>query len=342
MSQRSEKSVKPLGSIGSRAVVSRKVNARRKKDSEEKPKSEKARLVSSRMDKGLGPTRDERRREYRAVMAMLWLSVIAFLSLSTGVLSYQLWAFGGGEKSEVLVPDIVGMRFDQASTILEQAGLVLRIRSESYDDVIEKDIITEQIPVSGCRVKIGREVLVDISLGSRNLTTPNVIGLDRSNAVAQLEAMGLSYTFLNPLYSNVAPVGTVINQRPAAGAPIALGEPVELICSAGSQNLAFPMPQLEGLPYSEALSIISEYRLVVRRVSRTYQPGVSVETVSSQYPVPGTQVRQGGEVLLTLVCPTSRESLGERSIRISVSVPQSAGTVTVRIVVQDHYETKEV
>ena len=166
--------------------------------------------------------------------------------------------------------------------------------------------------------------------------------MDRDTAVSQLEALGLSYTFLNPLYSNVAPAGTVINQRPAAGAPVALGEAVELVCSAGPQNLSFPIPQLEGLPYDEALGILSESKLVVKRVSRTYQSGVNVPTVSSQYPVPGTQTSQGGEVLLTLVCPTSQESVGERSIRVRVTVPQSAGSVTVRIVVQDHYETHEV
>jgi serine/threonine-protein kinase len=253
-----------------------------------------------------------------------------------------MWAFVGGEKPETTVPEVVGARYDDASGILEQSGLVLRIRAEAYDDVVEKDIITEQTPVPGCRVKIGREVLVDVSLGSRNLTTPNVIGLDRSEGVAQLEALGLSYTFLNPVYSNVAPAGTVINQRPVAGAPIALGEALELICSAGPENISSPMPQLEGLPYDEALRLISESHLIVRRVSRTYQPGVTVPTVSSQYPIPDSQIRQGTEVLLTLVCPTSQESVGERSIRVSVSVPQSAGTVTVRIVVQDRYETHEV
>ncbi len=294
------------------------------------------------MDTGLGPTPEERRRETRAVLAMLWLSVLAFLLMSSGVLAYQFWSFVEGHKEETRVPNIIGAGYADAALTLEEAGLLLKIRSEAYDDEVEADIITAQLPAEGCSVKIGREVMVDISLGSRTLTTPNVIGLDRQEAVAQLETLGVTYHFLNPRYSDVAPAGTIINQKPQVGAPIALGETVELVCSAGPLNKAIEMPQLEGLPYIDALAEIEENRLVLRRVSRIYQPGAREVTVSSQYPVPGSQVRQGSEVLLTLRCPTSYESLGQRSVRVSVSVPEAVGTVRVRIVVQDRHQTREV
>ena len=70
--------------------------------------------------------------------------------------------------------------------------------------------------------------------------------------------------------------------------------------------------------------------------------GVTEVTVSTQYPLPGTRVRAGSEVILTLSCPTSFENVGQRSSRVSVDVPQSIGTVRVRIVVQDRYQTREV
>jgi serine/threonine-protein kinase len=258
------------------------------------------------------------------------------------MLTYQSWSFLSGDKADTIVPEIAGLNYTDAGPLVEDAGLVLRIRSEGYSDSVVKDDIIEQVPAPGARVKVGRDVLVDISLGSRTLTTPNVIGLARAEAQTQLEAIGVNSNFLTPRYSDVAESGTIINQRPQPGAPIAIGETVELVTSAGPLNRAVDMPSLEGLPYEEALNLISQAHLQIRRVSRSYLPGVQEITVSSQYPLPGSQVSQGTEVLLTLSVPSTYESLGQKSASVSVDVPASAGTVRLRITVQDRYETREV
>jgi len=101
------------------------------------------------------------------------------------------------------------------------------------------------------------------------------------------------------------------------------------------------MPHLEGLPYEEALGLLGESKLALRQVRRMYQPATQTVTVFTQYPLAGSQVPEGGEVILTLSCPVSQESQGQRSTKVSVTVPQSAGTVRVRIVVQDRYQTRE-
>lgn len=303
--------------------------------------SSRARLVPSRADSGLGPSREERHREARAVAAVMWLSILVFLIVSGSLLTYQSWAFFAGDKQETTVPDVIGIPYEDAAVSVEQAGLVLRIRSEEYADDTEADLIIDQLPAPRCRVKVGRDVSVDVSLGSRTLTTPNVIGLERSEALVQLENLGLNHHYIGPRYSDIAPAGTIINQRPPAGAPIAVGESVELVTSAGPLNRAVEMPQLEGLPYEDALEVIRESRLVLRQVSRTYQLGAREVTVFRQHPYAGSRVMQGREVLLTLACPVTHESLGQRSTRVSVAVPQAAGTVRVRIVVTDRYETRE-
>lgn len=330
----------PSGSIGS-SRTSQRTKTGRKSRSGEKG-SGKTRLVSSRSRTALGPTREEKRRESRAVQLVLWLSTFIFLVLSGTMLTYQSWAFLAGDKADTVVPEVVGMNYTDAGPIVEDAGLVLRIRSEGYSDSVVRDDIIEQVPGAGALVKIGRDLLVDISLGSRTLTTPNVIGLDRAEAQTQLEAIGINCNFLTPRYSDVAESGTIINQRPQAGTPIAIGESVELVSSAGPLHRSVEMPRLEGLAYEEALELIDEAHLQIRRISRTYLPGVREITVSSQYPLPGSQVSQGTEVLLTLSVPSSYMSLGQRSVSVSVRVPESAGTVRLRITVQDRYETKEV
>lgn len=327
----------PSGSRGSQSKSTKK-NAVNSRVSESGRAS--SRIVPSRVGGSFGPSRDERRRESRAVGIVLWLSVFICIAVSGLLLTYQSWAFFSGDKNEALVPDVINMSYRDAARAIEEAGLVLRIRTEAYSDDTEKDLIMDQLPTPGCQVKIGREVLVDVSLGSRTLVTPNVVGFERSQAVAALDTLGVNNR-VTPRNSDVAHAGTVINQSPPPGSPIAIGEIVELIVSTGSLSHSIPMPNLEDLLYDEALLIIESEHLALRRISRMYEPGTTDVIVSSQYPLAGSQVSQDSEVLLTLKCPVSMESLGHRNFRLSVTVPKSAGTVEVRIVVQDRYETKQ-
>jgi len=326
----------PRGSVGSRKTGRRTTG----KLVGESRKS-KTRLVSGRKTTDLGPTREEKRREARAVSLVLWLSVFIFLVLSASLLVYHAYAFWAGDKDDTTVPNVVDIRYDDAALSVESAGLILRIRSEMFSDDKEKDIVIEQLPAAGARVKVGREVLVDVSRGSRTLTTPNVIGLDRNEANTQLESIGVASHFLPSRYSDVAPAGTVINQSPPPGDPIALGETVELVASAGTLNRAIQMPNLEGMFYEDALQTVRESHLRLSRVSYTYVTNTDETVVSSQFPLPGTQVMQGSEVLLTVNAPTSYETLGSRQSSIRIDVPEAAGTVQVRITVTDRYETRE-
>ena len=302
---------------------------------------ETRRLVSSRMDAALGPSREERRREARAFAFVAWMGMLILLFLSLSLLVLQSFVFFAGGKGETIVPNVVGIPYEEAALSVENAGLVLRIRSEMFTDDVEADRIIEQLPAAGARVKIGREVLVDVSKGPRTLTTPNLVGQKRESAIAQLQGMGLLYR-LTSQPSDLAPEGTVVNQSPPPSSPIALGEIVQLVIAERPPLQNIQMPNLEGLPYEEALRTLEEYKLRLKQVSRIYEANAREVTVYTQFPLAGSQVREGSDVILTLSCPASYESTGQRSARVSISVPQSAGKVRVRIVVQDRYQTREV
>lgn len=304
-------------------------------------KSGRPRIDTLQADPLLRASREDRYREIRALQTVLWISISGFVLLSLLILSFQLWIFLSGDKPETRVPDIVGLPYENAVLSVEQAGLVLKIRAEKYTDEIEANRIIEQIPTSGAQVKVGREILVDISLGSRTLKTPNVIGRLKDQAINDLESMGLAHS-ITTQYSDLAPEGTVINQSPPGGSKIALGEEVALVIAERPPSTMIEMPHLEGLNYDEAIQILNENRLALRQVRRIYQPDIKQITVFNQFPLAGSQVRESSEVILTLACPLWMESQSQRSFKISVSVPQSAGKVQVRIVVQDRYQTKEV
>jgi eukaryotic-like serine/threonine-protein kinase len=297
-------------------------------------------MALPRFDIGFSPSREEKRRESRAFSGILWLGIFSLTFLSLLLLGLQSWAFMSGTKVDVVVPDVKGISYEAAALSVEQADLVLRIRTEAYSDKIEVNQIMDQSPAGGARVKVGREIMVDVSLGSRTLKTPNVIGQPKDKAITDLEKLGVTYR-LTTQYSDAAPDETVINQRPVGGAPIALGEPVDLVIAARPLNTMTSVPHLEGLPYDEALALIKDSKLVLHEVRRVYQTDVDKVTVFTQFPLSGSQVMAGTDVILTLTCPASEETEGQRSAKVSVTVPESSGTVQVRIVVQDRYQTRE-
>lgn len=93
---------------------------------------------------------------------------------------------------EISIPDVRHKSFDDASHILEAAGLKVVVKDTGYVRTLAPDCILTQTPEAGEKVKSGRIVYVTInSPHTPTLTLPDVI--DNSSlreAMAKLMAMG--------------------------------------------------------------------------------------------------------------------------------------------------------
>jgi beta-lactam-binding protein with PASTA domain len=90
----------------------------------------------------------------------------------------------------VTVPDVSGKTFDEAATLLRDAGLVVT-RTDEFSETVKKDRVIEQSPATGTSVPRGSTVALRVSKGPERVTVPDVRGRGIGDATRELEALGL-------------------------------------------------------------------------------------------------------------------------------------------------------
>lgn len=127
------------------------------------------------------------------------------------------------------------------------------------------------------------------------VTVPTVEGLPLIEAQSRLEQAGLQWEILEERYDN-SEVNTVIEQRPAGGEQVRMGQAVQLVVSKGPQWLS--VPDVRGLEERDARLRLENQGLVVEvRYSHADEPeGVVVD----QDPGPGSPIQAGMTVYLTV------------------------------------------
>lgn len=137
--------------------------------------------------------------------------------------------------------------------------------------------------------------------GAARLVAPDVVGMDEEAARRRLEADGLE-TVSDPELSRQAPVGTVLEQRPAAGSAVRAGSTVRLTVAAEATTV----PDVSGLSRERAEARLAAARLEPGRVSEEMTGRRRPGEVVRQIPPAGTEVAMGSPVHLVLEATSVR------------------------------------
>lgn len=128
------------------------------------------------------------------IIAMIIVVIALCFGVKYGLDSYTHHGEG------IPVPDLKGMKFNEASYLLEQNGLHIVVTDSGYNRRLPADCILVQSPGYGTRVKTGHSIYVTVnSPSSPSVAIPDII--DNSSAreaTAKLTAMG--FKLLNPKY----------------------------------------------------------------------------------------------------------------------------------------------
>ncbi len=202
------------------------------------------------------------------------------------------------EPDRVEIPRVIGVESVAASELLKEVGLTPRIIAEEFSSNIPKGHVTSQRPARGSRVKFGSEVRLILSRGSDQLDLPDLRGQQLAQAQRLLIESGLTVASIISIHSDAHPRETVIAQSPAPGAPAVRGDRVVLLQSLGPLDNLVAVPDLLGREMITALNLLKELQ-VETRVS--FQQEVSRQGhVIAQEPAPGSKIRVGGQVQLTV------------------------------------------
>jgi eukaryotic-like serine/threonine-protein kinase len=197
---------------------------------------------------------------------------------------------------EVQVPTLAGRTVNEASALLADAGLTLKVEEGArLDPKVPAGQILAQEPQAGISTRRQRSVKVWISAGPRSLTIPALIGETERMAQMRVQQNGLELLSVAEIRSADYAAGSVVAQSPAAQRTSAQ---VALLVNRGERGTSYVMPDLIGVNGDRAADLLRARGFRVAVVGEHPYPGVPAGIVLRQRPDAGFQIAPGEPISL--------------------------------------------
>jgi serine/threonine-protein kinase len=192
---------------------------------------------------------------------------------------------------EVEVPQLAGKTVNEASLLLTEAGLHLKVEEgRRVDPKVPAGQILTQEPMAGLRTRGERSVKVWISAGPRSSIVPALVGESDRTAQMRIQQDGFIMGSLSEIRSAEYPAGTVVAQTPPAKSK---SERVALLVNRGERDATYVMPDLIGVNGDRAADLLRVRGFRVAVVGDHPYPGVPAGVVLRQNPQAGFQIAPG-------------------------------------------------
>src|SRR4051794_20321067 len=196
-------------------------------------------------------------------------------------------------KGEAPVPAVEGQSEDDAVAAIEAAGFKTKTKTAFSDSVSEGDVISTS-PKGGTSLTKGHTVTLTVSKGASGVEVPKLVGLQRSQAEAQLSKLGLTADVTEE--ETTQPSGTVMQQDPPSGTRVDEGAAVKL--TVAKERPQVPDVTTDHPTEQEATDVLQKAGFKVQ--VRTRPDPANVGRVSDQSPAAGTSRSSGATVTIYL------------------------------------------
>lgn len=208
---------------------------------------------------------------------------------------------------EIVVPNITSLYLEEAKIVTAAEGLKLEVIDSTYSKKTPLGTIVEQNPQAGSHVKHGRSIYVIQNAHIRKpVILPNLEDLSLRQAEATIQSLGL--TVENITYEPSTYKDIILEVRHAdtvihAGIRLEEGSAVTLVVGQGQGTLEVSVPNIVGMPLSEAQSWLRMNSLRAGMVEYDVEPteeNKSQYIIYSQEPKDGTIIVEGSAVNVKL------------------------------------------
>jgi beta-lactam-binding protein with PASTA domain len=205
-------------------------------------------------------------------------------------------------KSEdtVVVPDLLGKNVVYVLELLTDLGLNTKVKGSEYSAEVPENNVIFQEPEPGAEIKKGRDVRIIISKGAKSILMPKLKGLSLRQARIILEENSLRRGEISSTYSNTIRKDEIIAQVPSQGTMITRGQGVNLLVSLGGRPQVYKMPDLIGLSFNTAITMIENIDLVLGEIKTHFYEDKPLNTVVAQESPSGYCVIQGSAVNIVI------------------------------------------
>jgi serine/threonine-protein kinase len=233
-----------------------------------------------------------------------WLLVLAYLGLLTVVFGITAYASFSRfvRRGAIPAPDLVGLPLVEASSLLEESGLVMRRAEDKdrYDEDIEAEHVVQQDPRAGGFVKQGGKVEVVLSRGPQVVTVPDVTSQSLQAAQAALLASGLAVGERIRVRWPGGAAGTVVRQDPLPSTGAARGSSVDLLVSIDDPRHTYVMPDLVARRAEAVRAALEAQGFRFGSVKYENYEGVEEGVILRHTPLPGHPLRPSDSITLVV------------------------------------------
>lgn len=198
--------------------------------------------------------------------------------------------------TELKVPDLKGLSYKEAKTLLSEMGLQISKGDEVDSDSVAEGLIASQYPSAKTKVDKGDIITVNISKGKKDAVIPKLVGTtftSESDVSATLSKYGYKLGKISYEESYETP-GTIIKQSPDAGTTAEKNTTVDIVISKAKSKAT--VPNLNGMTYDQAESALQSLGFSVGRVTEEENNGFTAGTVFKQYPAANSEYQTGSTV----------------------------------------------
>jgi beta-lactam-binding protein with PASTA domain len=199
----------------------------------------------------------------------IWVSVLFALGLSLLALFlfFQTLEFWTNHGEYLRVPDVKGKNYKEAADLLDKAGFDVVVQDSVYYDSISPLVIIKQFPDPDATVKVNRTIYLTINCSTPPLINmPNLVGMSFRNAELEIRARGLKLgdtMYVPDIAKNAVKDQLVAGVALKPGTQVAMGTKISLVLGAGIGNEDIAVPDLFGMPYSEALTLLESNGIIL-------------------------------------------------------------------------------
>lgn len=214
--------------------------------------------------------------------------IIAGVSFTLAWLIVALVLFPDtGPAPEVVVPAVVGLRFEEAERKLAESGLKAALGETRASATAPRRYVLAQTPAAGTAV--GGEVVVtlDVSAGQLRVAVPPLVGMARDDAMTALRLASLEVGAVVERPGEQAR-GTVLSSQPDAGQQVSQGTPIGLVISSGPSELL--MPDIVGRELFEVRATLEQLGLKIGDTQYDSTSAFPAGLVLWQIPLAGSPV----------------------------------------------------
>jgi beta-lactam-binding protein with PASTA domain len=191
---------------------------------------------------------------------------------------------------EVKVPQLTHMTIAEASRKASSMGLRLQLENRFYSPDVPAGQVIAQYPVAGATVRRQWPMRVTESLGTQQVSIPDLKGEGERAASINLRRLGLELGTVGHV-AMPGPAGAVLAQTPAPGAEGVDRPRVSILLNdgAGESSAGYVMPSLVGLTISGAYVRAGAAGLRIVSAEDVTPAAQAQPAVPAQPVPPGTQ-----------------------------------------------------